>query len=73
MDTTKELVSPKVAARRLGVARGTVLRWIREGRIPAFRCGQRYIRLSWPQTLEALEREAAHEEEHRVQEVPNGR
>lgn len=50
-----ELVSPTVVAKRLGVRPETVRRWIREGRLLAFRCGPKVIRLSWEKTLEALQ------------------
>jgi excisionase family DNA binding protein len=60
-----ELVSPTVAARRLHVRPETVRRWIREGRLRAFRCGPKVIRLSWKRTLEALEQEPRQEEEGR--------
>lgn len=49
-----EYVSPKVAADRLGISVDTVLRWVREGRLEALRCGPKFVRLPWEGTLEAL-------------------
>jgi excisionase family DNA binding protein len=60
-----ELVSPTTVAERLNVRPETVRRWIREGRLRAFRCGPKVIRLSWKRTLEALEQEPRQEGEGR--------
>jgi len=49
-----ELLSPREAAARLGVATSTVLKWIRNSHLPAFRRGRKVIRLPWARLLAAL-------------------
>lgn len=55
MDTQDpDLVTPREAAMRLGVARETLLGWVRAGRVPCYRLGRKFRRLSWTQVLAAL-------------------
>lgn len=49
-----DLISPKEAAERLGVAAQTVLRWIATGSIKALRCGRKTIRVSWTEVVAQL-------------------
>ncbi|MBK9387279.1 MAG: excisionase family DNA-binding protein [Planctomycetes bacterium] len=55
----EELVSPAIAADRLGVSRDTVLRWIRLGRLEALRMSRKVLRIKWPVALERLSSEAS--------------
>jgi excisionase family DNA binding protein len=42
------------AARRLGVHVATLRAWVREGKVPAYRLGQRFARVDWEEVLAAL-------------------
>ena len=49
-----ELISPKEAASRLGVAPQTILRWLRANHLRGYRCGRKTIRVRWSEVLDAL-------------------
>ena len=49
-----DLLTLTEAAKRLGVHIQTIRAWTREGRIPSYRMGQRYVRVSWSALIEAL-------------------
>lgn len=49
-----ELLTLEDAAHRLGVHVATLRSWVRDGRIPAYRLGQRFTRVCWEEVLEAL-------------------
>lgn len=52
-----EYIKPSDVAKRLGVTRGAVYKWIREGKLRAVRFGTRAVRI--PRTaLEEFERDA---------------
>jgi excisionase family DNA binding protein len=51
----RQLITLKEAADRLGVHVSTVRSWVRSGRVPAFRCGRRFVRVDWATILAALE------------------
>ena len=48
------LLTCEEAAQRLGVHVATLRAWIREGRVPAYRLGQRFTRVDWEDLLSAL-------------------
>ena len=50
----KELLSLQDAADRLGLHVTTLRCWIRQGRLPAYRLGQRFTRVSWDEVLDHL-------------------
>lgn len=54
-NTMNELITLREAAKRLGVHIATLRTWVREGRLPAYRLGARFTRISWPAVLAALE------------------
>jgi excisionase family DNA binding protein len=56
--TNEELITLSEAARRLGVNVQTVRAWVAAGKLPAYRQGQRFTRVTWAAVLEALERPA---------------
>lgn len=49
-----QLLSPDEVAGRLGVAVSTVLKWIRHGRLKAYRCSRKTIRLDWDEVLRRI-------------------
>jgi excisionase family DNA binding protein len=49
-----ELLSLNEAAERLGINVATMRIWVREGRIPAYRLGQRFTRVDWVALLKAI-------------------
>lgn len=49
-----ELIKLDEAAGRLGVHVTTIRAWIRAGRLPAYRLGQRFTRVAWAEVLTAL-------------------
>ena len=49
-----ELLTPRQAAERLGVHVTTFRSWLRKGRLPAYRLGARFTRVSWQEVLSAL-------------------
>jgi excisionase family DNA binding protein len=55
-----QLLTLYEAATRLGVHVATLRQWVRDGRIPAYRLGQRFTRVSWDEVLQALATERAH-------------
>lgn len=42
------------ASRRLGIHVTTLRAWVREGRVPAYRIGKRFIRVDWDELLAAI-------------------
>ena len=54
-----ELTTLDEAAQRLGVHVTTLRRWIREGRVPAYRLGSRFVRVDWKQVIQAISREGS--------------
>ena len=50
----QELIQQHEAARRLGIHVTTFRSWVREGRIPAYRVGQRFTRVDWSEVLAAI-------------------
>lgn len=52
--TVHDLLTPDDVASRLGVAVPTVLKWIRRGRIRAYRWSRKTIRLDWADVLTAI-------------------
>jgi len=50
----KDLLTCEEVACRLGVHVSTVRAWIRDGRVPAYRLGQRFTRIDWNAVLAAL-------------------
>lgn len=50
-----ELVGPEQMARVLGIARGTLVKWSREGRVPYVKGSARLFRYSPPDVLKALQ------------------
>lgn len=50
----KDIVSLEQAADRLGVHIATLRKWVREGKVPAYRVGGRFVRVSWPELLQAI-------------------
>lgn len=51
-----ENITLSVAAKRLGLNPSTLRRWVREGRIPAYRSGVKFVRVSWEEILASLAR-----------------
>jgi excisionase family DNA binding protein len=54
----EELITLSEAARRLRVNVQTVRTWVAAGKLPAYRQGQRFTRVTWAAVLDALERPA---------------
>lgn len=54
MKTSKRLLSIATAAHDLGVHPQTMRLWIREGRLPAYRVGKRFVRVDWDELIEAI-------------------
>ena len=50
----KQLVSLNEAADRLGIHISTIRAWVREGRVPSYRLGKRFARVSWEELLERM-------------------
>jgi len=50
----QELLRLDEAAQRLGVHVVTMRAWVRERRIPAYRLGQRFVRVDWADVLRAV-------------------
>lgn len=55
--SNEEYVKPSDIAKRLGVTRGAVYKWIREGKLEAVRFGENAVRVP-RSSLEAFERQA---------------
>ncbi|MCC7014863.1 MAG: helix-turn-helix domain-containing protein [Planctomycetes bacterium] len=49
-----ELLPLSEASRRLGVCLTTLRTWVREGRVPSYRVGKRFIRINWHELLAAI-------------------
>jgi excisionase family DNA binding protein len=58
----EELITLCEAASRLGVHISTLRSWVREGRLPAYRLGARFTRVSWRALLRALDATAVERE-----------
>ena len=65
----QELLTLSEAADRLGINVTTLRTWVRGGRVPAYRLGQRFTRVDWTALLEsiAVERDA---HSQRLEQVP---
>ena len=50
----QELISLAKASTRLGIHVGTLRAWVRDGKVPSYRVGQRFTRVRWDEVLEAL-------------------
>lgn len=57
--THEELITLSEAARRLGVNVQTVRAWVAARKLPAYRQGLRFTRVSWTAVLGALEHGAS--------------
>ena len=68
MDSKEQLLTLGDAANRLGVSVVTLRTWVREGRLPAYRVGRRFVRLRWDELLETLRSHAS--EARSVREEP---
>lgn len=53
-----ELITLEEAADRLGLHVTTLRRWTREGVVPAYRMGRRFVRVDWETLLRTLSRES---------------
>lgn len=51
----EELLTLREAADRLGVHVTTLRSWVREGKLPAYRLGRRFTRVSWAAVLDRLD------------------
>jgi len=65
----KHLITLPEAAKRLNVNISTLRAWVREGRIPAYRMGQRFARLDWDRVLELLATQGTRSIDTAVQRV----
>ena len=54
MKSTDQLLSLRAAAARLGIHVTTMRAWVRSGRVPAYRVGQRFVRVNWDDVLAAI-------------------
>ena len=54
IDHNDELISVAEAARLLKVSVPTIKRWLKDGRIPAYRLGPRYVRIRRTDLMQAL-------------------
>lgn len=54
-----DFISLLTAAGRLKISVTTLRTWVREGRVPSYRLGQRFTRVSWAELLEALSKGAS--------------
>lgn len=52
--TFPELVDAEVIARDLGVTTTTIIKWVRQGRIPAFKATQKTIRFDRQAVMDTL-------------------
>ena len=59
----KQLIKIEEAAGRLDVHVTTIRAWIRAGRLPAYRLGQRFTRVDWEEVLAALSEQRRNEKE----------
>ncbi len=55
--TMEELITLREAAKRLGVHISTIRTWVRENRIPSYRMGARFTRVSWSDLLATFRKE----------------
>ncbi len=61
-----DLIPLVVAAKRLKISIATLRAWVREGKVPSYRLGKRFTRVSWEEVLASLSKdsqESASEEE----------
>jgi excisionase family DNA binding protein len=54
MNNVNDLISLRDAAARLGVHVTTLRAWVRTGRLPAYRVGERFVRVSWRELLDTI-------------------
>lgn len=59
---TEEYIKPSEIAKRFGVTRGAVYKWIREGRLPSVRFGENAVRVP-RSAVEEFERQAREDAE----------
>lgn len=50
----QQLLTLAEAAARLGVHVSTLRNWVRDGRVPAYRIGQRFTRVDWNELITAI-------------------
>lgn len=58
----QELLTLSDAAHRLGIHVTTLRAWIRSGKIPALKCGRKFIRVDWEAILGVLREQGRQEE-----------
>ena len=54
----QDLITLGTAAKQLGISVKTLQAWVRNGRVPAYRMGQRFVRVRWTELLDALRRDS---------------
>jgi excisionase family DNA binding protein len=54
-----DLLTLEAAASKLGIHVTTLRTWVRTGRVPAFRLGQRFVRVDWDALIAVLGTEAS--------------
>jgi excisionase family DNA binding protein len=54
-----ELITPREAATRLGASPRTILRLLREHRVPSYRLGRKTIRVSWAEVIQRIRQDGA--------------
>lgn len=54
MKNVNDLISLRDAAARLGVHVTTLRAWVRTGRVPSYRVGERFVRVNWRELLDAI-------------------
>ena len=69
----QELLTLSQAASRLGIHIATMRAWFRDGRVPAYRLGQRFTRVSWPAVLASLDPDRGTDPESRDVEPPSSK
>lgn len=55
----QELITLTDAAVRLGVHISTIRAWVREGRVPSYRVGQRFTRVDWTELMRSIAKRRA--------------
>lgn len=54
MKNQEQLISQRDAAERLGIHVTTMRGWVREGRVPSYRTGRRFVRIDWSELLASI-------------------
>ena len=54
MKHQEHLISQRDAAERLGIHVTTLRAWVREGRVPSYRTGRRFVRIDWGELLASI-------------------